>query len=202
MGDKVRKYLISMSGKPLLSDLTDCHLTLKFQPLQKEVNALPFGKKVRLRLVGYALHEYIQCFLVDILDDEVRRMCTNQNPHISVSCNRSICGPVVSNDLLMNGTVIPTINNYDTKNTENYNELYRNPKRSNGGGLIVEGRIGGYFKDGWCVRFEYQQKIEEECKEEKNDNGKQKKKKRKRGRRNSKQNENNQNGDVKETKAK
>ena len=42
--DKLRKYLIAMSGKPLLCDTTDCHLTLKYQPLEEEVNLLrPIG---------------------------------------------------------------------------------------------------------------------------------------------------------------
>jgi len=147
--DKVRKYMMSHCGLPLLSHLTDCHLTLKFMPSQAQVDELPFGKKVNIRLIGYATHEYVQCFLVDIMDKQIRKLCTNELPHISVSFNKNVCGPVVSNDLLLNGSVTPTITNCDMDKSD--------------GGLIIEGTIGAFFKEpNGGVRFSKDVEIEED----------------------------------------
>ena len=150
---------------------------------------MPFGKKVFLKIVGYAEHEYVQCFLVDILDDDVRRLNTNKYPHISISCNRQICGPVCRNDLLTNGSVVPTISNYDFRNTANYDDLYRNPKKVNGGGLIVEGMVGAFYRQpNGGVQFKRRQlEIQERQKKNKNEkkNTKKRKKKRSRKKRNS-----------------
>eukprot|EP01083_Nonionella_stella_P081741 225338_1 len=143
--DKIRKYFVSICGSPLLCNATDCHLTLKYKPLHEEVRRLPFGRKVHLKLIGYAVHEYVQCFIVDILDVSLRGMCTNKYPHITVSFNKSYVRPNYANELLNYGHIVPIVNNFDVFNCKDYDDLYRKAGRDNrGGGLVVEGVVGAF----------------------------------------------------------
>jgi len=128
---KVREYFVRVSGLPLKSDVTDIHCTLKFQPLKSDVNLLPFGKKVKMRVIGYAVHKWIQTAMVEILDDEVRT--TNELAHITISFNRKRIGPQFSNELLKYGKVIPVI---DTSSG------------SGKGGLVIEGTVGAFGHGG------------------------------------------------------
>merc|ERR1712129_353069 len=148
MQSAVRSYFMAMSGSPLLSDVCDCHCTLKFEPLIADVDRLPFGKNVKLRVVGYSQHEYVQCLLIDILDDEVRKMCVNECAHITVSYNKSKVRPNYVNTLLKNGKIVPVINNFDVRNCGGkYDEMYRNDGDGANGGLVVEGRVGAFYKN-------------------------------------------------------
>ena len=143
---RLRSYFMAISREPLLSDLSDCHLTLKFQPLVRDVDKLPFGQKVKLRVVGYARHEYVQCCLVDIMDDCVREMCANECAHITVSYDKERVRPNISNNLLKAGKIVPVINNFDVAHCFDYDGLYRNGDDINGG-LVVEGTVGAYYKN-------------------------------------------------------
>eukprot|EP00484_Ammonia_sp_Unknown_P030212 CAMPEP_0197029140 /NCGR_PEP_ID=MMETSP1384-20130603/8649_1 /TAXON_ID=29189 /ORGANISM="Ammonia sp." /LENGTH=797 /DNA_ID=CAMNT_0042458245 /DNA_START=28 /DNA_END=2421 /DNA_ORIENTATION=- len=136
------EYFIGLTGQPLLCHVTATHLTLKYQPMKSDIDALPFGKKVKLKIVGYSVHDWIQTFVVDIMDGRVKRLCTNRYPHISVACNRSRCGPQYSNELLANGQVVPIISNFDPEmiSTVEYDQSYR--CNEDKGGLIVEGTVG------------------------------------------------------------
>ena len=153
-GDRIQKYFVSVSGKPLLCDLNDCHLTLKFMPTQDEVERLPFGKKVRMKLIGYSEHEFVQCFLVDILDESVGRLGQNEWPHITVSYNQKWCGPQYSNNVLEDGKVVPLLSNFDVEDKAEYHQKYRAGDAKRGGGLVVEGTIGAMFKNPYTVKFE------------------------------------------------
>eukprot|EP01084_Bolivina_argentea_P219165 371785_1 len=190
---KIRKYFMNISGECLLCDTTDCHLTLKYLPLINDVENLPFGKRVCLRIIGYAMHKYINCFIVDIMDDEVRRLCSNKYPHISISFNKSHLRPNYSNELLENGKIIPIINNFDVINTRDYNGLYRNVNDVNGGGLVVTGTVGAFCKiQGGGVKLKRPiVAVNDEKGGDENDKGWSKKKKRKRGGRNRNKNKNN-----------
>jgi len=151
----IKTYFQSVSGESLLCDTSDCHLTLKFMPTVDEVDRLPFGKKVKMKLIGYSVHEYVQCFLVDILDDALSRLVHNEWPHITVSCNRNRCGPQYSNNVLEDGKVVPLISNFETEDREEYHRKYREGDNAkNGGGLVVEGTVGGMFKNPYVVKFE------------------------------------------------
>eukprot|EP01084_Bolivina_argentea_P219166 371786_1 len=151
MQDRIRKYFISISGCPLLCSITDCHLTLKFQPFYNDIDILPFGKKIKIKIIAYSMHEYVQTFLVDIMDEFGKILCSNKYPHITVSFNENFVRPNYANYLLEYGKVIPIINNFDIVNSVKYNQLYRNKKNineCNNGGLIVEGTVGAVFKGG------------------------------------------------------
>eukprot|EP01083_Nonionella_stella_P171719 587225_1 len=125
MQDRLRRYFVAMSGEALLASVTDCHLTLKFQPLYRDVNIMPFGKQVSLKMIGFVAHEYVQCFVVDILDDEVNAMCANKYAHITIAYDETVARPQYSNDALQYGKVTPIINN---------------------SGFIVEATAGAFYK--------------------------------------------------------
>ena len=136
---KIQKYFISMTNKPLLCDTTDCHLTLKFQPNDQDIDILPFNKNVKLKIIGFVENEYIQCFIVDILDSKINKLCTNKYPHITISLNKSLgIRPNYSNFLLDYGKMTPVINDYG-------NALNR--ENTKFGGLIVTGTVGAFYQN-------------------------------------------------------
>ena len=152
---QIQKYFTTVSGRPLLCDLGDCHLTLKFMPTVDDVERLPFGKSVRMKLIGYSVHDFVQCFLVDILDEAVSKFVDNKWPHITVSCNRNRCGPQYSNNVLEDGNVVPLVTNFDVEDKEEYHMKYRDGDNAEkGGGLVVEGTVGAMFKNPYSVKFE------------------------------------------------
>ena len=53
--NKLRNQFENMTGTPLLSELTDCHLTIFFLPTYKHVNELPIGKKGTSILLLYGV---------------------------------------------------------------------------------------------------------------------------------------------------
>jgi len=118
-----------------LCNLTNIHCTLKFQPLKTDIQELPFGKKVRLRLIAYATHQLVQCVMVEILDENIRKLVTNSFAHITISFNRKRCGPQCSNELLEYGHVMPMIGNQSQEITDC------------SGGLIIEGTVGAFASD-------------------------------------------------------
>jgi len=126
--NRVRQYFMSVSGRPMLSNLTNIHCTLKYQPLKSDIESLPFGKRVKMKVIAYAAHEWIQCVMVEILDPEVRKLAvTAAFTHITISNNQKRLGAQFSNDLLRYGQVVPL--------------------QSKTGGLIIEGTVGGFAKD-------------------------------------------------------
>ena len=130
---KVREYFMKISGRPLLCDLTNVHCTLKYQPLKSEVEQLPFGKKVKLRVIAYAVHKLVQTLMVEIVDEEVRELAvTAAFTHITISFNRKRIGPQFSNELLMYGQVVPVIETVDGVAD---------------GGLLIEGTVGVFASD-------------------------------------------------------
>ena len=134
---------MSVSGKPLLCDLNDCHLTLNFMPNQDKVRGLPFGRKVRMKLIGHSEHEFVQCFLVDILDESVGKLMKNKCPHITVSFNRKRCRPQYSNTVLNDGKVVSLLNDCDKDEKAG--------KRTKE--LVVEGTVGAQYSNS-SVTFE------------------------------------------------
>jgi len=141
---RVREYYTRISGKPLLCNLTDIHCTLKFQPLKTDVKELPFGKKVKLKLIAYSTHQWVQCVMVEILDESVRKMAVSAAfAHITISFNRKRCGPQFSNELLKYGQVIPMIGNMERTGNEG-----QGIEDCPGGGLIIEGTVGAFANNG------------------------------------------------------
>merc|ERR1711892_1046068 len=58
--ERIREYICSVSGNDLLDSLTDCHLTLSWNPDSGHVDALPFGSKVQLKAIGICSDSYVQ----------------------------------------------------------------------------------------------------------------------------------------------
>ena len=85
------------TGTPLLSKHFAHHMTIKFKPSPEEVEQLDLGKKVRVRVIGWAADEKGQAVLVD---SDVES--TNAKPHITVSTNGG--SPAYSNTLLSAGS--------------------------------------------------------------------------------------------------
>jgi len=85
------------TGIPLLGKHFGHHMTIKFKPTPEEVEKLPLGQKVRIRVVGWAADEKGQAVLVD---PEVES--TNPKPHITVAVAEGV-SPAYSNELLASG---------------------------------------------------------------------------------------------------
>lgn len=107
--EHLRKYFSAVSGEELLNTLTDCHLTLSWNPENDHVDALPFGSKVKLKAVGICSDSYLQSLVMEILDPVVHRLFVNSHsitiPHITVSFNNMAVRPDYSNVLLEEGYV-------------------------------------------------------------------------------------------------
>merc|ERR1719410_1292195 len=81
--------------------------------------------------------------MVEILDESVRKMAVQAAfNHITISFNRTRCGPQFSNELLKYGQVIPMIGNM--KRTCNEGQDIEDCP---GGGLVIEGTVGAFAND-------------------------------------------------------
>merc|ERR1739842_177136 len=79
------------------------------------------------KVIAYAVHEWIQCVMIEILDPEIRKMAVSaQYTHITISCNRKRVGPQFSNELLKYGQVIPVIGEPE---------------------MVIEGTVGAFARD-------------------------------------------------------
>ena len=74
------------------------HVTLQFRPTEAQVANLPEGRHVGLRVVSFISDENCQAFGVEILDPEVKALCENEQPHITMWTSRHV-SPVYSNGL-------------------------------------------------------------------------------------------------------
>jgi len=90
-------WWVKATGTPLLPTHFGHHMTIKFKPSSEEVAKLDLGKKVRVRVVGWAGDEKGQAVLVD---PEVES--TNPKPHITVAVAPGV-SPAYSNELLASG---------------------------------------------------------------------------------------------------
>ena len=70
------------------------HITLAFKPTQEEVEALPLGKPIKMRIVGYGQDDKAQAIFVEI--DGLRSK--NKKPHVTMAIS-STGAAKNSNDL-------------------------------------------------------------------------------------------------------
>jgi len=82
------------TGTPLLGKVFGHHMTIKFKPTPEEVEKLPMGEKVKLKVIGWAADEKAQAVLVD---PEVPS--TKAKAHITVSTDPGV-SPAYSDTLL------------------------------------------------------------------------------------------------------
>jgi len=75
------------------------HMTIKFKPSEEELESTPVGKKVHLKVIGWAADEKGQAVLVAPQGVQ----SANKNPHITISTAPGTA-PVYSNDLLEKGS--------------------------------------------------------------------------------------------------
>lgn len=87
------------TNTPLHSKLWAHHMTIKFKPTAEEVEATPVGKKVHLKVIGWAADEKGQAVLVE----PQGVASANKHPHITISTAPGT-GPVYSNELLAKGS--------------------------------------------------------------------------------------------------
>ena len=83
----------------LLSEIHSHHMTITFRPSEEEINKLPLGRKVQLKVDGYIEDEHAQVVRV--------RGYSSSKPvaHITVATEGE--SPSYSNELLASGRVIP-----------------------------------------------------------------------------------------------
>lgn len=86
-------------GIPLLGDIKAHHMTIKFNPSQEELGAIPLGEQGSIRILGYAADEKGQAVLVQ---SSIRSY--NQHPHITVAVAPGVSA-AYSNELLAKGHV-------------------------------------------------------------------------------------------------
>ena len=85
------------TGIPLHPKKIAHHMTIKFKPSPEEVARLPIGKRVNLRVIGYAADDKGQA--VAVVPQGVSS--ANEIPHVTVAVNGT--SPVYSNELLKRG---------------------------------------------------------------------------------------------------
>jgi hypothetical protein len=84
-------------GVPLHPKKIAHHMTIKFKPSPEEVTKLPIGKRVNLRVIGYAADDKGQAVVV--VPQGVSS--TKEVPHVTVAVNGT--SPAYSNELLKRG---------------------------------------------------------------------------------------------------
>merc|ERR1712087_307455 len=74
--ESLRVYYTAVSGEELLGKLTDCHLTLSWNPRKDSnfVKALPFGSTVKLRVIGMASDAYLQSLVIEIVGSKISQL--------------------------------------------------------------------------------------------------------------------------------
>ena len=85
-------------GIPLLSKPDAHHMTIKFDPSEDEVHALPMAEVADFKVVGWAADERGQAVLVV----PTGVSSANRHPHITMSCAPGTL-PMYSNELLARG---------------------------------------------------------------------------------------------------
>ena len=95
---KLVRWWNSAVGIPLHSTPEADHMTIKFEPTEKEVTTLPLGEKTSLKVVGWASDDKGQAVLV--VPHGV--VSANAYPHVTMSCAPGT-QPVYSNELLSRG---------------------------------------------------------------------------------------------------
>jgi Fungal tRNA ligase phosphodiesterase domain len=84
---------------PLHGKIWAHHMTIKFKPTAEDLEKTPIGKKVHLKVIGWAADEKGQAVLVE----PEGIASANHHPHITISTAPGT-GPVYSNDLLAKGS--------------------------------------------------------------------------------------------------
>jgi hypothetical protein len=79
------------------------HVTLAFKPSKAELEILPMGQLIKLRVVGYAADGFGQAVVVE----PQGAISKNAIPHITISVDKK--SPVYSNEMLSKGheSIIP-----------------------------------------------------------------------------------------------
>jgi hypothetical protein len=85
------------TNTPLLAKHFAHHMTIQLGPKQADLEALPLGEKVKLKVVGWAADEKGQAVAVDCSVKSTRA-----HPHITVACSTT-GKPMYSNELLSKG---------------------------------------------------------------------------------------------------
>jgi hypothetical protein len=83
---------------PILAKVHAHHMTIKFKPTAEEIEATPVGKKVHMRVIGWAADEKGQAVLVE----PHGVASANPHPHVTVAVAEG-SNPKYSNDLLAKG---------------------------------------------------------------------------------------------------
>ncbi len=83
---------------PLFEKVHAHHMTIKFKPTAEEIEKTPVGKKVKLKVIGWAADEKAQAVLVD-----PGIPSANKHPHITMSVATGV-NPAYSNELLAQGS--------------------------------------------------------------------------------------------------
>ena len=73
------------------------HMTIAFKPSDEEMDMLPLGQLIKLRVVGHAVDGFGQAVVVE----PVGVVSKNAVPHITISVDKK--SPVYSNELLARG---------------------------------------------------------------------------------------------------
>lgn len=84
---------------PLLGKVHAHHMTIKFKPTAEEIEQTPSGKKVHLKVIGWAADEKGQAVLVE----PEGLASANKHPHVTISTAPGV-NPAYSNDLLAKGS--------------------------------------------------------------------------------------------------
>jgi hypothetical protein len=83
----------------LLGTVHADHMTLKYKPTSEEVEKTPMGKRVMLKVIGWAADEKGQAVLVQ----SKGAPSANMHPHVTMSTASGV-GAVYSNELLAKGS--------------------------------------------------------------------------------------------------
>ena len=142
--ESLRKYFCSVSGEELLNSMTDCHVTLSWNPDSDHVDTLPFGSKVKLKAIGICSDSYLQSVVMEIMDPKVARLCAESHsisiPHITVSYNHLVVKPDYSNTLLEEDGYIPISDRSNLDDEKEINDV----DQAVG---IFEGTVGAYYQE-------------------------------------------------------
>ena len=79
--------------RPLHPKVFAEHCTIKFKPTPADLQSFEVGRKVKIKVWGYAADDKGQAVMIEGLDT------ANAHPHITISCAEGV-KPVYSNELL------------------------------------------------------------------------------------------------------
>ncbi len=94
------RWFEQTTGRPLLEKTHAHHMTIQFKPSPEDIEMLPLGQTVKLRVVGWAADETAQAVVVEPEIPSKKAV-----PHITVSTDAGT-SPAYSNDLLALGITL------------------------------------------------------------------------------------------------